>query len=307
MTGQSKFLAVSGFCLFSLLFSLCYASCASGAVSAEEYFSIGMAYYDLGKYSEARQWLTKAAQADRTMTASEYNLGRIAFETGNYAEASTYFENILKKDPNNILALKAAAYTRIRTGDFQLAETLYERVLALVPESSDDGYNYAIVLFAIGKFRNCETVLLRYPFAIDENPDALLLLARAQAAENKVEAADNYAKWIAANSADNPLVLYEYGNVLEKAELYALALEQYRQGLLAMNDDLPGLKRNQLRFNIARLLLIADPGNNEGITELQAAMDEGFTDMEAVRNLLNDSRVNEVQKIRINELLSNSG
>ncbi|MCL2271042.1 MAG: tetratricopeptide repeat protein, partial [Treponema sp.] len=55
--------------------------CASwGAASAEEYFSIGMAYYDMGKFAEAEKWLNRAKARDRTMSASEYNLGRIAFE-----------------------------------------------------------------------------------------------------------------------------------------------------------------------------------------------------------------------------------
>ena len=292
-------------CLLFFTFVFSVLSCVSNAASAEEYFSIGMAYYDLGKFSDAEKWLLRAASADKTKTASEYNLGRIAFETGRFAEAAGHFENVLKRDPENVMALKAAAYTYIKTNNIKEAETLYDRVLKLAPESSDDGYNYALVLFALGKYDECRITLLNYPFALDEKPDSLLLLARAQAASERVEAADSYAKWLAGNSAANPKVLHEYAQVLEKAELYALALEQYREGLAAMRDDLPNLRKNQIRFDAARVLLIADPANAEAISELQTAIDEGFDDINALEALLYDSRIDDEQKTEIAGLLEN--
>ena len=278
-------------CLLSLALSC--ASCISGAVPAEEYFTIGMAYFELGKYTEAERWLRRASATDRTMTATEYNLGRIAFETSRYSEAVRYFDLVLTKDPQNVMALKAAAYTRIRMGNIEEAESLYRRVLELVPENADEGYNFALVLFAIEKYEECEEVLLRYPFALDERPDSLLLLARAQDAQNKVEAIDTFARWIAGSTAPNPKVLHEYGKALERAELYAKALEQYQASLAALKEDLANLKKSTLRFDIGRLLLIADPENPEGITELEAAAKEGFNDKEAIEALLSDTRIKE--------------
>jgi tetratricopeptide (TPR) repeat protein len=289
--------------LVLIISSLFCAACASNAASAEEYYSIGMAYFELGKYAEAEQWLNRARSADRTMAASEYNLGRIAFETGRYDDALIHFENILVRDPQNVMVLKAAAYTCIRTGAFSKAESYYQRVLALVPESADDGYNYALVLFAVTKYAECETVLLRYPQALNEKPDSLLLLARAQDAADKVEAIDNFAKYIAGNSA-SPTILYEYAGALEKAELYARALEQYRESLAALRTDQENLKRNQIRFDIARLLLVADPGNNEGITELNAAIADGFNDIDALEALLADQSVDEKSKQEIRNIIS---
>jgi tetratricopeptide (TPR) repeat protein len=263
-----------------------------------------MAYFDLGKYTEAERWLNRARSADRTMTASEYNLGRIAFETGRYEEALNHFESILRRDLQNVMVLKAAAYTCIRTGDFSKAEAYYSLINRLIPESADDGFNYALVLHAIKKYEECETVLLRYPQALNDKPDSLLLLARAQAAMNKVEAIDNYAKWIAGASAADPVVLYEYACALEKAELYAKALEQYRESLSALRVDRENLKRSQLRFDIARLLLIADPGNDEAISELNGAISEGFDDINALESLLIDSRIGENQKQEIRNMVN---
>jgi tetratricopeptide (TPR) repeat protein len=264
-------------------------SCATWAATAEEYYSLGMAYFELGKFEEAEKWLNRARAADKTRTASEYNLGRIAFETGRFAEAAKHFESVLKADPRNVMALKAAAYTRIKTGDFAAAEGYYERVLALVPESADDGYNYALVLFSMKKYAAAEEILAGHEFALLDNNEVLLLYARVQAAQDKIEAADSYAQWLANNS--DPKVRYEYAQILEKAELYARALEEYRTALNGLSQESTDPKKTDLRYTIARLLLIADPESEEGVTELKTAVSEGFADMAVLEELLKDERI----------------
>jgi tetratricopeptide (TPR) repeat protein len=280
-------------------------SCSSrGAIRAEEYFSIGMAYFDMGKYAEAEQWLNRARQADKTMIASEYNLGRIAFETGRYSEAAVYFENILKRDKDNVMALKSAAYSRIKNGDLSRAEAHYNRILTLVPENIDDGYNYALVLYSLGKYTQCEDVLKKYPYALEENQSSILLLARAQKAGNKVEAADSYAKWAGLQTgALNAQVLYEYAQVLESAGQYARALEQYRNAINALASDTETLKKSDIRFSAAKLLLTADPDNSEGVSELNSAISEGFSDTAAIEDLLDDDRLNSARKDEIRKIL----
>ena len=290
-------------CIAVLNIAFFSSSCVTNVASPEEYYTIGMAYFELGKYEEAERWLQRATAADKTITASEYNLGRIAFERGRYSEAARYFDLILSKDPENIMALKAAAYTKIKQGDLKEAELLYDRVLAVAPENADDGYNYALVLFAMEKYEACEEILLKYPFALDDRPDSLLLLARAQDHADKVEAIDTYDKWVTGSATANPVILHEYAKVLEKAELYAKALEQYQASLEALKADQENLKKSALRFNIGRLLLIADSGNPEGIKEIQEAVKEKFDDTEALEALLDDSRIEEAAKTEIKKLI----
>ena len=280
-------------------------SCVTrGVAQAEEYFSIGMAYFEMGKFAEAETWLNRARTADKTMLASEYNLGRIAFETGHYKEAAGYFENILKKDPDNTMALKAAAYTRIKNGDFEKAEAHYTRVLELIPESADDGYNYALVLYGLQKYEDCERVLNKYPFALEEKAPSVLLLARAQREMGRVEAIDTFAKWIIVNSGTpNPQGFLEYARVLEKAEFYARALEQYNDAIKANTKDTATLKKSTIRFEKSRLLLTVDPDNEEGLKEFTDAVNEGFSDIEAIEALVLDKRINQVHRDEIQKIL----
>jgi tetratricopeptide (TPR) repeat protein len=293
------------FLLIALFFIAGSISCVTrGAAQAEEYFSIGMAYFEMGKFAEAETWLNRARTADKTMLASEYNLGRIAFETGHYKEAAGYFENILKKDPDNTMALKAAAYTRIKNGDFEKAEAHYSRVLELIPESADDGYNYALVLYGLQKYENCERVLNKYPFALEEKAPSVLLLARAQREMGRVEAVDTFAKWIIVNAGTpNPQGFLEYARVLEKAEFYARALEQYNDAIKAITKDTETLKKSTIRFEKSRLLLAVDPDNEEGLNEFTEAVKEGFSDIEAIEALVLDKRINQVHRDEIQKIL----
>jgi tetratricopeptide (TPR) repeat protein len=280
-----------------------FSSCASsGAISAEEYFSIGMAYYDMGKFDEAEKWLIRAKAKNKTMSASEYNLGRIAFETGRYNEALKHFESILKRDPHNVLALKAAAYTHIKNGSIEKAEALYSKLLAIIPESADDGYNYALVLYYMEKYEEVEQVIKSHEFALLDNNDVLLLYARSQKQQGKPEAIDTYANWLVNNS--DAKVRYEYAQLLENYEMYARSLEEYRSALTGISPGNVDPSKPDIRFSIARVIFIADSGNAEGVEELRGAVQDGFSDIEKMQGLLDDARVGVENKDEIRLLLA---
>jgi tetratricopeptide (TPR) repeat protein len=283
------------------LFLCVFSGCAGTAASAQEYYALGIAYYDLGKFEEAEKWLNRAKQADRTMVASTYSLGRIAYETKRYEDAAKYFESVLKKDGDNILALKAAAYSRIKTGDIEIAEKHYAKLQSLVPESADDGYNHALVLFALERYTKAEEVLEKYPVSLQENKDTMLLYARCQAKLKKVEAIDSFSNWLSINS--DVKVRYEYAQLLEDNELYARALEEYRKTLTEITASAVNPKKNEVRFALARTLLIADGENTEGITELQTAVSDGFNDIEAVEELLKN-KINAANKTSIQSIIN---
>jgi tetratricopeptide (TPR) repeat protein len=292
------FLATASLAAVSLAAGLVLGSCASwGAASAEEYFSIGMAYYDMGKYDEAEKWLIRAKAKDKTKNASEYNLGRIAFEAKRYDEAIKYFEAILKRDPNNVLALKAVAYTHIKNGDIVKAGEFYKRLLAVVPESYDDGYNYALVLYAMEKYEEAEQVLKNYEFALLDNSEVLLLYARAQKAQGKPEAIDTFASWLINNN--DPKVRYEYAQLLEGQQMYARAMEEYQAVYKELSSSAVDPSKAEARFTIARLMFIADPENKEGAAELKAAVAEGYDDFDGIEKLLDDNRISAANKNEI--------
>jgi len=298
---KKSILTFLSFFISSILFVIPN-SCAKPATSAQEYYSIGMAYFELGKYEEAEKWLNRATQADRTKVASTYNLGRIAYERKKYEEAAKYFEAVLKKDSDNVPALKAAAYSRIKTGEIEIAEKHYSKLFTLVPESADDGYNHALILFALERYTQAEEVLEKYPAALQENKDTMLLYARCQAKTKNVKAIDSFSNWLAVNT--DAKVRYEYAQLLEENSLYARAIEEYQKALTEITDKAVNLKKNEVRFALARVLIIADGENPEGVKELQTAVTDGFKDVEAVEKLLNN-KISAANKTSIQDIIKN--
>ena len=296
--------------LLIVLCSLLIVNCSSMAASAEEYYEIGMAYYNLNKFEDAEKWLNRAKQVDKTYAASQYNLGRIAFERKRFDEAAKIFESVLKKDPNNILALRAAAYTRIKLGDIETAQKHYSRLLKLVPESSDDGFNHALVLFAMERYGEAEEVLEKYPFAMQDNKEIQLLFARSQGKQNKVEAIDNFSSWLTANpdySDKTALVRarYEYAQVLEHHEFYARALEEFRKAHTDAAANSVEPSKNEIRFAVARVLLVAESESNTGVTEMQGAVDDGFKNIEKIEDLINHAKISAANKTALNAIVDN--
>jgi tetratricopeptide (TPR) repeat protein len=134
-----------------------------------------------------------------------------------------------------------------------------------------------------------------------ENKDTLLLLARSQNALNKIEAADTYDLWLQRNK--DGAVRFEYAQVLEDNDFYARSLEEYRKALEEFTEDTALLTNADIRFSIARLTLTIDPENENGITELQEAVDAGYKDEEALQKLYEDERVLEKNREEIRKII----
>jgi len=147
-------------------------------------------------------------------------------------------------------------------------------------------------------------VLNKYPFALEEKAPSVLLLARAQREMGRIEAVDTFAKWIIVNAGTpNPQGFLDYARVLENAEFYARALEQYNDAIKANAKDSGALKKSTIRFEKSRLLLAVDPDNEEGLKEFTDAVNEGFSDLAAIEALILDKRINQYHRDEIQKIL----
>jgi len=294
--------------VIKLIVSICtwafFVSCASGpaSVSEDELYSLGKAYYDLGKYSEAEVWFQKASTFKKTKNASMYYLGRIAFQQQKYEDAARIFEALLKSDQDNILLLKAAAFSNLKAQKFEKAELQYKRVIELVPSSKDSTYGYALVLYGLQKYDDAYRLLKDLKADSGEDRDALLLLARTEYKLSFPEALDHYTKWL--EKGDDPVVLKEFAEVAEQQALYSRAIEAYKKIKQTNREELAGLQKGETDFLIGRLLLLADPSDGQGIKSIETALSAGYNSKEEFDALLADYRLTEDQRQALMALFS---
>lgn len=288
----------------SVLLIFVFLACASGpaSVSEDELYSLGKSYYDIGKYSEAEVWFQKASKFKKTKHASLYYLGRIAFQKQNYKDAAKIFEELLKTDTDNVVLLKAAAFSNLKAYLFEKAEIQYMRLIKLVPGSKDSTYGYALVLYGLKKYVESYRVLKDAKAESGDDRDALLLLARVERLLGFPEALDHYSKWL--EKGDDPVVLKELAEVAEHQNLYSRAIEAYKKLKQTNRDELAGLQKGEIDFLIGRLILIADPVDNQGLKSIEVALSAGYSNNEAFDLLLANSKLSETQRQSLIDLFS---
>jgi hypothetical protein len=86
--------------------------------------------------------------------------------------------------------------------------------------------------------------------------------------------------------------------------MYARSLEEYRSALEGLAKGSVDPSKPDIRFSIAHVILTADSGNAEGIEELKGAVQDGFSDVEKMQELLDDERVRAADKDEIRLLLA---
>ncbi|MCA1950143.1 MAG: tetratricopeptide repeat protein [Treponema sp.] len=289
--------------LFTGLFLFSLSSCVTGpsSVSEEELYSIGKAYFDLGKYNEAEVWFQKASRFKKTEAASLYYIGRILFIQQKYDEAAQIFENLLKKDADNLMLLKAAAFSYLASQKFEKAETLYKRVVALSPESKDSGYTYALVLYGLKKYNDALSILKNLNAHAGEDRDALLLLARTEKKLGYPEALDHYSKWL--EKGDDPVVLKEFAEVAGGQSLFARAIEALKKIKQSNREAAAGLQKGEIDFLLGKYIMISDPSDTQGLKYIESALAAGYKDETQFNLLLSDSKLSDNQKQSIKALM----
>jgi tetratricopeptide (TPR) repeat protein len=277
-------------------------SCVSGSasISEEELYSVGKAYYDAGKYSEAEVWFQKASKYSKTKHASMYYLGRIAFQQKKYREAANIFESLLKKDKDNVLLLKAAAFSNLKALNFEKAEMQYKMVIELVPENKESKYGYALVLYGVQKYLESYQLLKELKADDGNDKDALLLLARTEKMLAYPEAIDHYTKWL--EKSDDPVVLIEFAEVAEQQALYSRAIEAFKKIKQTNREEQAGLRKGEIDFRIGRLIMFADPADSQGLQLIESALSAGYHNKEQFDALLADTRLTETQNRALQKL-----
>ena len=278
---------------------LLLASCATDprvSEIAQEYYNLGNIYYEMGEYERSYQFYTRAQELDPDVPASSYNLARLELERGNLQRAVEVLTELREEEPENLIILETLAYARNKQGRRQRAIELYRSILEQDPGRVTSLYNLSVL---VGTPSEAITLLQRANELEPEDEEVLRRLVSLLAAEERPEAAVVYLERLRRLVSEDREALELVAERYEELDYPQEAVETYD----ILLEIAPGEAR--YHFSQARLLLTTIGDDRRGLTALEEALQRGFAEEAAIRELLGSEEL--VAPVEVEELLDERG
>jgi len=269
-------------CLSAVLACFFLSACLTTPVATEarEWYEIGNAWYDQGKWDKAGKAYSRALALDPSLKAASYNLSRALAEAGDYDGAFEAIEGVVAADPSNVRALSAKAYILYRKGDAAAALRVYDEVLKLDPYAPDAIYNATLLRDASGDHAGAIAGIEPLAKAKADDSDIQLLYARVLAKGGRTEdaiAAYSVAIGLGKLTAEDNRLL---GDLYTETRSFSKAIDSYQAAVSANPKDAVAW------FSLARLKLAQADDGKGGLEALKKALEAGFADADAAEALL---------------------
>ena len=192
--------------------------------------TIGITYYEEGKYTEAKTYFEKALAEDLLPELSAdirmYLADTLECE-GDYTAAIAVYDRLLEEQKDYAAGYRARAYMSYVQGDYEKSLADYNEAIALTPEDFDLYFGKYNVLEKLGKTSE-QAELLRVITTI-ENPSAedSYYIAKAQYFGGEYESALISLAAVAENGYDD--AHYYIGEIYRSRSAYGEAVYHYKQ------------------------------------------------------------------------------
>lgn len=287
------------FCVFTaVVVAGLVSSCATPVERrelAEEYFNLGNAYFELQDYERSYRYYRRAIALTDEVPAAGFNLARLHLERGEEEEALEVLGQLLAGDPDNLLVLETRAYVLYRLGAVDQARLQYRSILELSSAHGRAAYNLGVLEIEEGEYTDAAAVLTEYlPYARDDGEYRWLLAEALFLAGHEEEALrelDNFRS-IAGDDQD------ELERLAER-----FADWEYYLATLEIIDLLSEERWSRVvpAWAHARALLLGSEEFDQGASALERALEAGFSDEEALDELL--SRLPRDEQVLLQDLL----
>ena len=267
----------------ALAAALLVAGCASaprGRDLALEYYAIGNAWLDMGRYEKALDAYRSALRLDPAFVKADYNLALTYARMRSTADAESILNRLLAEDPRNVTLLSTLAWAYHLGGRDGEALATYDRVLAAAPESVDAWYNSALILWNEGKKAEALERTRRMLALAPEDPQGLLAAGSLLLEGGDAASAEDFLGRYIQRKPDDLEGRFLLAQALESQRAFARAIAAY-DGILGRDQKQAGAW-----FGRARLLLTVVEDPERGLEALGRALALGFADKEAARALL---------------------
>jgi tetratricopeptide (TPR) repeat protein len=259
---------------------------------AREYYNIGNAFYDLGRFDRAAEYYQRALSLDPRLTPAGFNLARVYADKGRYADATGVLLDLLTGDPDNVLLRETLAYVHYLADEPDRAIARYTEVLALSPFNVNALYNLGRI--AEQQSRNDDAIdYYRRASLADPNDAALVFSYGRRLIEVDAErGAVVLERFLDMQPADRDR-LVATGDSLRRERYFLPARRAYQKVLERSAVDAEAL------FGMASVLLIGVQDGQAGIERLREALDAGYDNPEEFIALLSARDLADPQAVRL--------
>ncbi|MCF7927598.1 MAG: tetratricopeptide repeat protein [Spirochaetales bacterium] len=273
---------------FLLIISVLLFSCVSSIRRedlAPEFFNMGNAYYEVGRFEKAGEYYKKALEYDPGLYRAGFNLARAYIELEMYQDAEDILRELLDEDPDNTKLLETLAYNHLQQDQSLQAYRYYLLVLKQSPYHERALYNLGRIL----QYRDQPELAYEYfrrLYEIDpEDEEASLALGSVLLDLGKSEEGLAFLEQYLEENPEDIETAQTLLSVYEKQEYYADAVRMLNilQKLDPENPEYP--------FHKAVIQLLAMEDIEAGLESLQQAFDLGFEEKERLRPLVADADV----------------
>lgn len=278
-----------------LLAVLVGGSCATPVERSElsqEYFNLGNAYFELQDYERSFRYYQRAIALSDEIPAAGYNLARLHMERSENRAALDVLDRLLETDPSNTMVLETRAYLLFQMGRISIAREEYQSLLERPSPRHRIAYNLGLIEMSQERYDAAADVLEAHLASAEDDREYRWLLAEA---------------YFRGDREDEALAELEQYRILAgtRAELLArLAVRyadwEYFLPSLEVFDMLePDIPDDvDVFWAYARALLRGGDEFAPGRHAFERALQRGFSDAEAIDELLEHLREDEQEVLR---------
>jgi len=114
--------------------------------SSEDYYRLGLAYFQAGDFASAGDAFTGMKQANPSDSKAHLYLGHVAVETGRPGEAKTYYKTAIRRNPNSVEGLIALSDLQMKAENYTDAAENLATAISLGDNRPQVHYNYIVAL-----------------------------------------------------------------------------------------------------------------------------------------------------------------
>lgn len=273
--------------------------CAGGLSrreAAKLYYNLGNAYLEAGDNAKASNAYLKALEYDKKLKIASYNLAKAYMEAGSYGEALGILEKMLQEESKNTLLLSAKGYCLYRSGDLSGAVEVYRHILEIDPAHTESLYNSAAISFEKENYSDAIEKLFLLRSRMTGNEEMLYrmnsLFGEIYYRSEQYEEAIQYFDYLSKKDPKNINNLILLFDSRVKSRYYASAIETGN----SIIDLQPG--NSDILFEMSYLYLTAVEDTEKGIEYLEKAIENGFSDKEKAKRIIDAPGVGSVGEIR---------